>query len=125
MLVTESGIVIETRLEQYAKVQLSIFEIELGIVTDVILLPPENDSRAILLTESGITISPIQVFPSTRVSLIITSGFFFCSFSSHGVFIKTPSPIFVLLGITIELRFVQFVKYSHLCFELNLVFLQK
>ena len=56
IVVTESGIVILVRLEQFSNAEYPIFVTELGIVILVRLEQPENVNLSILLTELGIII---------------------------------------------------------------------
>ena len=85
MLVTLSGMVIAVRPVQLSKA------------------PP-----AILVTLSGMVTLPVQVVPSIKVPLMITSGFSSCLAISHGVFVKTNPSIFVTpFGMVTSVKLVQ------------------
>ena len=85
MLVTLSGMVILSRLEQ-----------------------SENAYDPMLVTPEGITTSPVQVAPSISIPLTITRGPFFLFPSSQGVSLNANAPKYVTLsGIIILLRLVQ------------------
>ena len=86
MLVILSGIVIEVKLSQY-----------------------ENARSPILVTLSGITISPSHVKPSIRMPFITTMGFSVLLPSNQGVVSNAPEPILVTLsGIVIEVKLSQY-----------------
>ena len=63
---------------------------------------------AMLVTPSGIVTLPVQVVPSIKVPLRITSGFSSCLAVSHGVSVKTNPSMFVTLsGMVISVKLVQ------------------
>ena len=58
-----------------------------------------------LLTLSGITISPSQVSPSIKILLTITDGEILRCDSNHGVSLNAHNPILVTLsGIVIDVK---------------------